>query len=291
MKEIWKWLDRLSTLFLACCGLFVLWLVLQVTSFTSFRIPTNSMYPAILPGDNILVNKWVMGGRVFDVWEAAEGKKEVDIFRLPGVGKVKRNDVLVFNYPYPLHNDSIAMNLMLYYVKRCIALPGDTLEIRNGHYAVRGVEQELGNRKAQKRISRLTDGKSRNVVMQSFPWDGRLGWISRTSACAVPPLQGAQVAMDSTAVSLYGRLIRWETKQRLSVRKGEVCLGDSVITRYRFKENYYFMSGDNLENSEDSRYWGLLPECYIVGKATLIWKSVSRSSGKVRWDRVMKKIE
>ena len=51
-------------------------------------------------------------------------------------------------------------------------------------------------------------------------------------------------------------------------------MGDSLILEYRFRENYYFMGGDNMENSEDSRYWGLLPEPYIVGVATRIWMSV-----------------
>ena len=93
-----------------------------------------------------------------------------------GVGKVKRNDVLVFNFPYPAKQDSLAMDIMLYYVKRCIALPGDTLEIRNGFYRIRGTEEELGNIAAQRRISGLTENNLRGVVMESFPWSKRLGW-------------------------------------------------------------------------------------------------------------------
>ena len=68
-------------------------------------------------------------------------------------------------------------------------------------------------------------------------------------------------------------------------------LGDSLIQEYRFMENYYFMGGDNMENSKDSRYWGVLPEPYIVGVATRIWKSVYASTGEMRWNRVMKEIE
>lgn len=51
------------------------------------------------------------------------------------------------------------------------------------------------------------------------------------------------------------------------------------------------MSGDNLDNSKDSRYWGLVPEVYIVGVATKIWKSVDKTTGKMRWNRIMKNIE
>ena len=64
-----------------------------------------------------------------------------------------------------------------------------------------------------------------------------------------------------------------------------------LFLKVYFKENYYFMGGDNMENSKDSRYWGLLPEPYIVGVATRIWKSVDKYTDEVRWDRVMKNIE
>ena len=62
--------------------------------------------------------------------------------------------------------------------------------------------------------------------------------------------------MDTMAVKMYGRLIEWEQKKPLVVHGNSIALGDSLITHYRFKENYYFIGGDNLESSNDSRYWG-----------------------------------
>ncbi|MBQ3610269.1 MAG: signal peptidase I, partial [Bacteroidaceae bacterium] len=117
--------DRLLTVMVCLSVAIVIYFLMQTTTVCTFRIPTDSMQPALQPGDNILINKWVMGARIFDIWEAAE-EKEVEIYRLPGLGKVKRNDVLVFHYPYPRSNDSLSMHLLKYYVKRCIALPGDT---------------------------------------------------------------------------------------------------------------------------------------------------------------------
>ena len=67
-------------------------------------------------------------------------------------------------------------------------------------------------------------------------------------------------------------------------------MNDSIIKWYCFRENYYFVAGDNVGSSQDSRYWGLLPESYIVGKAVLIWKS-NDESGKLRWSRILSKIE
>ena len=264
--------------------------ILIVTSFSSFRIPTDSMQSTLQPGDNILVNKSIMGARIFNIWDAAE-EKEVEIYRLPGIGKVKRNDVLVFHYPYPHKNDSLSMHLLKYYVKRCIALPGDTMGIRKGHYYIKGINEPIGNIEAQKRIEKLQKENTRGIVMDAYPWDKYIDWTIQDFGPLHVPAAGQAVVMDSTAVKLYRNLVEWEQQKKLTFQGKKVFLGDSVIQEYRFRENYYFVGGDYMENSKDSRYWGLLPEPYIVGVATRIWKSVDRSTGKIRWDRVMKKIE
>ena len=80
-------------------------------------------------------------------------------------------------------------------------------------------------------------------------------------------------------------------KKELTLHGDSVLLGDSVIHNYRFCENYYFVSGDKMVNSKDSRYWGLLPEPFIVGRAWLVWKSVSPNTGKMRWKRIFKRID
>ena len=285
-----RYIDKLYVVFLyifLLCGLFFFF---QIIIFTSFRIPTDSMQPALQPGDNILVNKSIMGARIFNIWEAAE-EKEVETYRLPGLGKVKRNDVLVFHYPYPHKSDSLSMHLLKYYVKRCIALPGDTMGIRKGHYYIKGVNESIGNIEAQKRIEKLQKENARGIVMDAYPWDKYIDWTIQDFGPLHVPARGQTVVMDSTAVKLYRNLIEWEQKEKLTFQGKKVFLGDSLIHEYRFLENYYFMGGDYMENSKDSRYWGLLPEPYIVGVATRIWKSVDKSTGKICWDRVMKKIE
>ena len=270
--------------------LFIVVLLLRITTIVFFRIPTDSMQPTLLPGDNILVNKSIMGARIFNIWDAAE-EKEVEIHRLPGLGKVKRNDVLVFHYPYPHKNDSLSMHLLKYYVKRCIALPGDTMGIRKGHYYIKGINEPIGNIEAQKRIEKLQKENVRGIVMDTYPWDKYIDWTIQDFGPLHVPARGQTVAMDSTAVKLYRNLIEWEQKEKLTFQGKDVFLGDSLIQNYCFLENYYFMGGDYMENSKDSRYWGLLPEPYIVGGATRIWKSVDKFTGKIRWDRVMKRIE
>ena len=106
------------------------------------------------------------------------------------------------------------------------------------------------------------------------------------------PRQGQTVRLDRTACLLYRPLISHEQGQWLNWREedGVATLGDSVVTAYTFRENYYFMAGDKALNSQDSRYWGLLPESFIVGRAFRVWWSEDER-GKVRWGRIFKAIQ
>ena len=67
--------DKILNLCLTVCGTALLWMLLLVTSIASFKIPSDSMEPALIAGDNIMVNKCVMGGRLFNIWDALEAKE------------------------------------------------------------------------------------------------------------------------------------------------------------------------------------------------------------------------
>ena len=261
------------------CTVVILFLM-QLFCFTSFRIPSDSMEPALKDGDRILVNKMIKGARLFDVF-AALNNEDITIHRMPGWGNFKRNDILVFNFPYRMNRwDSIRLDVMQYYVKRCIALPGDTLEIREGFYKIRGCDERLGNYNAQQSLANLKYPEQYGIVVGTFPYDKQMDWTIREFGPLPIPQKGQTVKMNRTICLLYRPLIGWELKKKLRIKDGQIVLGDSVIAQYRFKKNYYFVSGDNMANSQDSRYWGMLPEEYIVGKATRIWYSEDKFKGK-----------
>ena len=288
VKRILTILENLSV-FLVCT--IILLFLVQLFCFTSFRIPSDSMEPTLKDGDWILVNKMVKGARLFDVYAALDGE-QVSIYRFLGYGDFKRNDVLVFNFPYEGNRwDSIRMDVMQYYVKRCIALPGDTLEIRKGFYKVRGYSDSLGNSESQQYLAKLESPQEQGIVVSSFPYNEEVDWNIREFGPLPIPCEGQEVTMNRTNYFLYRQLIYWEQKKKLHLKEKQILLGDSVIYRYRFEKNYYFVSGDRMANSQDSRYWGMLPEEYIVGKATRIWYSEDKSTESPRWDRVMKKIK
>lgn len=287
-----KIIDWGINIFLCIFGIGLLCLIIQVFCVTSFHIPSDSMEPELLAGDAILVNKMKYGARLFNIMEAVNGK-QVKIRRLPGLGEVERNDVVVFNYPCPKKWRRIEMDVMQYYVKRCVALPGDTFRIVNGRYQVDGYPHELGNVEAQDRFMTIIKERQlsdEDTGVRAYP-GGTQKWTVKNFGPFYIPKVGDSVRLDSITFRLYKNVIEWEQQEKLKYKNNQVYIGDRILSEYCFQKNYYFMAGDKVENSKDSRYWGLLPEEYIVGKACRIWKSVDENRGTVRWDRIWKTIK
>ena len=180
------------------------------------------------------------------------------------------------------------MHILKYYIKRCIGLPGDTLSIQNGFFHVKGIQTPLGNFDSQKGIS--ATNKFPDGIFNSFPFDSLIGWNIKDFGPLYIPEKGDSITLDRTNYRLYKKLIEWEQQGELQYKDSTVFFKGNPINGYRFRKNYYFMAGDNGMNSQDSRYWGLLPEEYIVGKAWIIWKSVDTYTNKFRWDRFLKVI-
>lgn len=285
MQRFNKILNYVANIILIGAGLIVVFVLVQVLLFASFKIPTDSMQPSIIQGDNILVLKPLLGARLFDVSAALNGEV-VDIKRVPGISVFSRNDVLVFNNPIARNWEKIEFDVMKYFVKRCIAVPGDTLSIENGFYCIKGVSDDLGNITSQHNLNRLTD----SVVDKGVLY-GLNGWTIRNFGPLYIPRKDDEIEINMANVQAYKRLIEYETGKEISVRDSIVYLGNCELQSYKVKQNYYFMGGDNVLNSQDSRYWGLLPESFIVGKAVWVWKSKDKHTGKINWGRVFKRIK
>lgn len=273
------------------CVIVTLFVVMQIFFFSSFKIPSNSMEPGLIAGDYVLVNKLIPGARLFNVFAAMRGE-QVNIIRLPGIRKIKRNDVIVFNYPYPNSLDKIGMHMMKFYIKRCLGLPGDSLSIINGYYKIHGVSEPVGNIEGQELFSVQNNKMLKDANLYwSFPKDSLINWNVKNFGPLYIPKKGDVIDMDRQSAIVYRKLIEWETGQILSIEHSEnVLLNNSRITSYRFQKDYYFVAGDRIEDSQDSRYWGLLPDELIVGKAVLIWKSMDSQTKEIHWDRIFKRI-
>ncbi|MBA5791283.1 signal peptidase I [Flavobacterium sp. xlx-214] len=106
------------------------------------------------------------------------------------------------------------------------------------------------------------------------------------------PAKGEVVQLNTETLPMYHAIIKDYEHNKLEVKNGAIYINDKVATTYTIQQDYYFMMGDNRHNSEDSRYWGFVPEDHIVGKPVFIWMSLDpnvpmgKLFDKIRWDRL-----
>ena len=297
-----------------------------------------------------------------------------DYRRLKGLREVRRGDVVVFGFP---HGDTVLtkapaddyyswvrtsgreytidklgpivvrpMDKKDHYVKRCVAVAGDTLTVRDGYVWVNSEKQEVypgiqftyrvvtSGQKIRERVLEelglnlkelyydpripgypwmpLTEQQlekvkalsavvevSRNLevfpegasLTEIFPFTGKTRWTRDYFGPLWIPRKGATVELDTANLPLYQRIIRDYEHNTLEVRGETILINGEQANAYTFKQDYYFMMGDNRHNSLDSRYWGFVPEDHIVGTPSLIWLSTDagrKFPNNIRWRRFFK---
>ena len=249
-------------------------LVCKIFFFASFKIPSHSMNPGIESGDIVVVWRPWMGVRLFNLFVSLDGKQP-KIYRILRFREAERGDIMVFNYPYARGLDKISMHIMSYYVKRCIALPGDTISIIDGYYHLSGYRGFLGDLQSQKRWSNVSEEILRQKnLWDTYPNDSLLNWNVKDFGPLFIPKRGSEIFIDSIHYALYKKLIEWESKEQLFFNPQKRCfyLGDKYISNYSFQHNYYFMAGDNVKSSQDSRYWGGSSRCVYCRSSSFCFK-------------------
>jgi signal peptidase I len=134
--------------------------------------------------------------------------------------------------------------------------------------------------------------RSKTPNTSFFPNHLPYDWNEDNFGPIVLPKAGTSVNLTLQNLSLYKKIIREYEKNLLEVKDGEIFINGKETTQYSFQQDYYWMMGDNRHRSEDSRYWGFVPEDHIVGKPVLIWFSIEGINDgirnwSIRWDRVM----
>jgi signal peptidase I len=267
----------------------LLGLIIRIFFIDSFKIPTSSMSPTLISGDYVLVNKLILGPRIYQNFNFFE-KRNIVMKRLKGFRRIRRNDVLVFNYPYTNPN-KLKLDLNTFYIKRCIAIPHDTFNIENGIYEVKGFLDTVGIYQRQIQLSQIPDYELKKEIFHCFPLDPNYSWNIKYFGPLYVPGKGDEIVINFLNLPLYRNLITYETEKEIEVVDGKVYLDGEVLSSYIFQKDYYFMAGDWIFDSFDSRYWGLLPEDLIVGKVAFIWKSIDIPTGKCRFERFFKVVK
>jgi len=381
-----------------------------------YIIPTGSLEKTLLVGDFLFVSKFHYGARVPQtavsfpmVHDTIVGtgirsylnKPQIPYFRLPGFEKVKRNEIVTFSWPADTVRKFFVkekgvkkpIDKKSNYVKRCVAIPSDTLEIINGIIHINGKRSKMPYRakpiysfsafsssgvstsklaqlgidiqrkfkvseitqnkykliqpyiqgiidnnpnnfivitsskgipydvRSKGRIilseitdykidlllteeeakivtnSKLIDSLKRNFKTYKsyntsfFPNDIKYNWNEDNFGPIIMPKKGVKVKLTLSNLPIYKKLIRDYEKNTLTLENSIIKINNQATDEYTFKQDYFWMMGDNRYRSEDSRVWGFVPEDHIVGKPVFIWMSIDGindgfKNWKIRWNRV-----
>ena len=386
-----------------------------------YIIPTGSLEKSLLIGDFLFVSKFHYGARapmtavsfpmVHDTIPVIKTKSylkkpQLPYFRLPALQKIKRNDIVVFSWPADTVRQFFVREKRVdkpidkksNYVKRCVGIPGDTLEIIDGFIHTNGIKNILPERAevqytfnayAKKGVSSrklLDEGfedfdriyKIETITESSFqqiiPYiTGRRGtadnfyvytgskglptdlirklglrvsetlevdkqltitleeadklrkitWIDsvkqRINSIKVPnesffpnkipynwnednfgplliPKKEMSIELTRDNLPLYKKIIQEYEGNQLELSPTQIKINGEIASTYTFKKDYYWMMGDNRHKSEDSRFWGFVPDDHIVGKPVFIWFSIKGindgiKNWSIRWDRVFTTVD
>lgn len=274
-------------------GLYLGYWVIHYTTLVmvadQFVIPTTSMEPTLIPGDRVIVDKTIMGARIYTDFHFRKGGQRLECFRTKGRRLLRHNDVVVFNFPRPEWKE-ISFEINNVWCKRILALPGDTLYVENGFYRNNNFDGTLGVIENQKELATMPDSVLMTKSGYITAWLTPVRWTIKNMGPYYIPRKGDVIRFSPNDVTLYHNIVKLETNQELTWNweANSAMLDGKYIENYIFQGNYYFMAGDNVLESTDSRSWGLVPEEYIVGVVKIICYSMNKTTDKVRWDRMLK---
>ena len=220
-----------------------------------FIIPSESMSPTLEPGDKVWVNKLLYGARIYKSFDF-EDHAPLKCFRMPGLRKIRSGDVICFNYPLGYDKwTKIEFKINYVYCKRVVGTPGDTIGIKDGVTWNNNYNGIIGVQDNQLAIQNTPDSILwRTKFMATMPFT-RPMWTMKNFGPLYVPEKGVTIELDSVGRAIYGPVIEYETG---SWPDDEVC-------SHTFRHDYYFAFGDNSLDSNDSRYWGFIPEEFIIG--------------------------
>lgn len=270
-------------------SLLIIYAGIRVFFVDRFKIPTESMLPTLKPGDDILVNKILMGARLYTRYDFKKNGGELYSIRLNGIRKIRINDIVVCNR-YKYHNRiKFVLNDLI--CKRCVGLPGDSISIKDGFYYNNNYDGIIGNIASQSVLA-TKDSLFRGRNLRTFPKKRQIPWTVKNFGPYYVPRQDDVIFLDAKNATIYQVQLEWELGKKISVdwERNEVYAGDERIRKHRFHHNYYFIAGDNVLDSDDSRFRGPVPEEYIIGIATRVLYSEDEEKGGYRWERFWKSL-
>ena len=244
---------------------FILLAVLVINSFVlaSFEVPTGSMEDTVAIGDRVFVNKFLYGGTT--PYTIPLTSIRIPHIRVPGFREVTRGDVIVFDWPGP--RDQVEKPVQMWYLKRCIGLPGDTIEIRNRIVYVNGTVYTDPPTVKHVRGQIHSAGAVNPYI---FPRGA--GFNEDNYGPVVVPARGARLSLTPESFAAWEVFIRREGHDA-SLQDGTIRIDGRETNAYDVGRDYVFAMGDNRDNSLDSRFWGFVPREDVIGMPMIVYWS------------------
>jgi signal peptidase I len=257
----------------------------------SFEVPTGSMENEIMPGDFLFVNKFIYGGSTPRTLPFTSVR--IPWLRVPAFQDVDRGDVIVFEFPG--HRDETESAEFQFYLKRAVALSGDTIEIVNRVLYVNrqpaDLPRNLKFNTHEIKPAGLGDQRifARGTEFNEDNW----GPMRVPSQGDVIPLSMSDLEQWETFIKREGHVLRLSGN-------GQILIDGKPATTYTVEHNYLFGLGDNRDNSLDCRFWGFIPQENVVGTPMIVYWSwdpdiplfdLFAKLGSIRFGRVGKIIK
>ncbi|MDE3058867.1 MAG: signal peptidase I [Bacteroidota bacterium] len=266
-------------------------LLLNNFVIASFMVPTGSMENEVLTGDFLMVNKFIYGGC------SPRNIPFTDVrlpwFRLPAFKSVHRGDVIVFVFP-GMRDEAESPNFT-YYLKRCMAVAGDTLQVINRVVYINGRQAPIPRNMKFNSMRILPSGYADDRI---FPPGAPFN--EDNYGPIVIPKKGMTIVLTPQNFQRWNIFIRREGHKPTLEADGQILIDGKPATTYTVERNYLFGMGDNRDNSLDSRYWGFVPEENVVGTPMFVYWSWDEDTpiynifaklASVRLNRIGKLIE
>jgi len=230
----------------------------------SFEVPTGSMENEIMTGDFLFVNKYLYGGSTPRTIPFTNVR--IPWFRLPAFRSVERGDVIVFEFPG--QRDEVQSPEFTFYLKRAIALWGDTVQIVNRVVYVNGKPSPLPrNMKFNSFRIRPADDPDPRIFPKGAPYNED-NW----GPMAVPK-KGDVIPLSAGSLDRWQTFIEREGHAVTFASDGGIAIDGKPSSSYTVERNYIFGMGDNRDNSLDCRFWGFIPTDNLIGTPMIVYWS------------------
>jgi signal peptidase I len=271
----------------------------------AFRIPTGSMEQTLLVGDFLFVNKFLYGAKTPDRLRIPFVNKTLveglPVLKLPDIREPQQGDIIVFEYPLDRDQD---------YIKRCVGVAGDQIEMLDGLVYVNGQEYEDDLVHPDRDTSKTQDGerqiphtnhdarKAGQQLNRSYGLAEALSIRAMTPELFLMSVKAAveaDVGLDPTILAPHIEALRGSVNGTTPLTMTELrphllqIRDHSLVVDapYVVPEGYLFMMGDNRYNSADSRFWGPLDKELVRGKALFIYWSWDKERTLPRFSRLL----